>query len=186
MPPPADDTPLIPAAEETVAATLRAERLERGRWCAADRWPLRRRNRVCIWIIAAGLANFLVYTLSYAVIGGDARNGERKLELDSHGKPRHHYYVRGHFIHSLSGKAQEVSRGAWIYSYVHSISVPLTSGALIISMLVLSRPHILATMRGGLINGQTFVIAFGTIVVLVTVAVTALFTSDFVRALSGG
>ncbi len=83
------------------------------------------------------------------------------------GKHATEYYVRGHFIHTLSGRERLVSRGAWIYSYVHSISVPLTSGAMIISMLVLARPHILATMRGGLVGGQTFVVAFGTIVSLV-------------------
>lgn len=54
---------------------------------------------------------------------------------------------------------------------------------MIISMLVLARPHILATMRGGLVGGQTFVVAFGTIVSLVALAVTAMFTWNFVEAL---
>ena len=143
----------------------------------------RRRNQICIGIIALGLANYLVYTLSYAALGGDAANGYRSVVTRENGKRATEYYVRGHFIHTLSGRERLVSRGAWIYSYVHSISVPLTSGAMIISMLVLARPHILATMRGGLVGGQTFVVAFGTIVALVALAVTAMFTWNFVEAL---
>jgi hypothetical protein len=142
-----------------------------------------RRNQICIGIIALGLANYLVYTLSYAALGGDAANGYRTVVTRENGKHATEYYVRGHFIHTLSGRERLVSRGAWIYSYVHSISVPLTSGAMIISMLVLARPHILATMRGGLVGGQTFVVAFGTIVSLVALAVTAMFTWNFVEAL---
>ena len=154
-----------------------------GALCPVDRLPRRRRNQICIGIIALGLLNYLVYTLSYAALGGDAANGYRTVVTRENGKRATEYYVRGHFIHTLSGRERLVSRGAWIYSYVHSISVPLTSGAMIISMLVLARPHILATMRGGLVGGQTFVVAFGTIVSLVALAVTAMFTWNFVEAL---
>ncbi|MEW6251254.1 MAG: hypothetical protein AB1716_11445 [Planctomycetota bacterium] len=188
MLPPADENPFAPpgdAETPTLAGTLGVtDRPER--WCPVDRLPQRRRNQICIWVIAAGLANFVAYTLGYAVLGGDAPNGYRAMEADAAGRPVARYYVRGHFIHSLSGRAGEVSRGAWIYSYLHSLSVPLTSGAMLISMLVLARPHILATMRGGLVSGQTFVVAFGTVVVLITVGVTALFAAAFVRNLSTG
>ena len=172
---PSDDV-LIPALEAERAAD--ATPLD-----SAFRSARRRRNQICIGIIALGLANYLVYTLSYAALGGDAANGYRSVVVRENGKRATEYYVRGHFIHTLSGRERLVSRGAWIYSYVHSISVPLTSGAMIISMLVLARPHILATMRGGLVGGQTFVVAFGTIVALVALAVTAMFTWNFVEAL---
>jgi hypothetical protein len=171
-------------AEPTVAATLRAERVERtGGWFGLDRLPSRQRNQLCIAIIALGAINFLIYTLSYAALGGDAQNGYCKVVEDANGTHTE-YYVRGHFIHYVEGRAQAVSRAAWIYSHVHSISVPLTSGAMIISMLVLARPHILATMRGGFMTGQTFVVAFGTVVVLVSISVALMFTVGFIRALS--
>ena len=38
--------------------------------------PRRRRNKVLIAIIGAGLLNFLAYTIIYAMIGGDAKNGK--------------------------------------------------------------------------------------------------------------
>jgi hypothetical protein len=170
-------------ADEALAAALPAL-AEAPPLCPVDRLPRRRRNQLCISIIALGLLNFLVYTLGYAALGGDAHNGYRAVALAADGTPHTTYYVRGHFIHSLDGRAQVVSRAAWVYSYVHSISVPLTSGALIICMLVLARPHILATMRGGWLSGQMFVTAFGTIVVLISISVTVLFTCDFVKALN--
>jgi hypothetical protein len=150
-----------------------------------DRMPRRRRNQICIAIIAFGLLNFLVYTLSYAILGGDAHNGYCKQITRADGRLGWVYVVRGHHVRLLEGLETEVSRAAWIYSYLHSITVPLTSGALIISMLVLARPHIIATMRDGWIGGQTFVTAFGTIVVLASLSATALFIAHFVAQLSG-
>ena len=154
--------------------------------CPVDRLPRRRRNQVCIAVIAIGLLNFLAYTLSYAVLGGDAHNGYRELVQRPDGTAQVAYVVRGHHVRALEGLETQVSRGAWIYSYVHSITVPLTSGALLISMLVLARPHIIATMRDGWISGQTFVTAFGTIVILVTVSATILFIGHFLAQMSGG
>lgn len=153
--------------------------------CPVDRLPRRRRNQICIAIIAFGLVNFLVYTLSYAILGGDAHNGYRKLVAQPDGTHSPVYVIRGHHVRMIQGQETLVSRGVWVYSYLHSITVPLTSGALIISMLVLARPHIVATMRDGWVNGRTFVTAFGTIVILVSLAVTALFVSHFVTQLGG-
>lgn len=150
----------------------------------AARLPRRRRNQICIAVIALGLANYLVYTLTYAALGGDAHNGRRQAAQRPDGGTDYVYLVRGHHARDLAGRETEVSRAAWIYSYVHSITVPLTSGALIISMLVLARPHILATMRGGLISGEAFVRVFGTLVVLITGATALLFTWHFVAELS--
>jgi hypothetical protein len=116
----------------------------------------------------------------YAALGGDAHNGEARVVERSDGTTRVAYYVRGHFIRTLEGQEAEVGRRVWIYSYLHSMSVFVTSAAMIISMLVLARPHILATMRGGWISGQAFVIAFGTVVVLVTSAALFIFAWDFV------
>ncbi len=181
---PPHDRDSVPG-DEVIAAVLPAERPPAGPPCPVDRLPRRRRNQLCIWIIALGLLNYLVYTLSYAALGGDAHNGYIKHHTDPDGHPRISYIVRGHYVRNLEGLESEVSRSVWIYSYLHSITVPLTSGALIISMLVLARPHILATMRSGWIRGETFVAAFGTVVILGSLAVTILFITHFVAQLCG-
>lgn len=196
LPPRDNPTDVGPVSDRSASAddVLAAPRLItadpsaplRAGMAVSPRLPRRRRNQICIAILALGLADYLAYTLTYAALGGDAHNGHREIVQDENGRSRAVYYVRGHFIHSLSGRARAVSRWVWIYSYLHSISVPLTSGAMIISMLVLARPHILATMRGGLVSGQTFVTAFGTVVILVTLGVTALFAWDFIESLTGG
>jgi hypothetical protein len=152
---------------------------------AGARAPRRRRNQACIIIIAIGLLNFVAYTLSYAILGGDAHNGYREVVETAGGGQRAVYVVRGHHVRDLRGLEAEVSRAAWIYSYVHSITVPLTSGAMIISMLVLARPHIIATMRDARISGETFVVAFGTIVMLISISATVLFAAHFVAQLRG-
>ena len=151
--------------------------------CPVDRLPTRRRNQICIAVIAIGALNFLVYTVTYAVLGGDAHNGEARLVERSDGTAETAFFVRGHFIHSLRGKETEVSRGLWVYSYLHSMSVFVTSAAMIISMLILARPHILATMRGGWMSGRVFVTAFGTVVVLIASAAILVFAWDFVTQL---
>lgn len=186
-PSPPSSPEIDPPADGLLTATADGSRAaEPGPLCPVDRLPRRRRNQICIAIIVVGLVNFLAYTLFYAALGGDAHNGHRELVQGADGRHTAVYYVRGHFIHSLSGRERTVSGRAWIYSYLHSISVPLTSGALIISMLVLARPHIIATMRGGWISGPTFVTAFSTIIILITLGAAALFTWSFVEELSAG
>ena len=173
--------------EPTALATQRPRETEAAgaAFCPVDRLPRRRRNQICIAVIAAGLLNFLAYTMSYALLGGDAHNGYRKLVDRPDGPRQPVYIIRGHHVRHLAGLEAEVSRGLWIYSYLHSITVPITSGALIISMLILARPHIIATMRDGWISGRTLVTAFGTIVIFISLAVAALFTGHFVAQLCG-
>ncbi|HRS27248.1 MAG: hypothetical protein KBH81_15825 [Phycisphaerae bacterium] len=154
--------------------------------CPVDRLPRRRRNQICIVIIAIGLLNFLIYTMTYAILGGDAHNGYRRIVTELNGAQRTEYIIRGHHVRDLQGLQTPVSRGAWIYSYVHSITVPLTSGALIICMLVLARPHIITTMRDGWISGPAFVTAFATVVILVSIAATILMAAHFVAQMRGG
>lgn len=173
---PSTDTVLDPEIAEPKAAAMAG-------LCPVDRLPTRRRNQICIAVIAIGAANFLAYTATYAILGGDAHNGEARLVETGNGTIRPAYFVRGHFIHSLRGKETEVSRGVWIYSYVHSMSVLLTSAAMIISMLILARPHILATMRDGWISGRTFVAGFGLTVILAAAVALSVFTWSFLAQL---
>lgn len=170
-------------SNSTHAAELNPESLPGLPPCPMDRMPRRQRNRWCILIIAIGALNLIAYTLSYAALGGDAFNGRRQIMTSETGEQRVMYVIRGHHLRTPRGEERQVSRAVWIYSYSHSIALLLTSGAMIISMLVLARPHILATMRDGWIRGETFVVAFGTIVVLLIGGATFLFVWDFVSQL---
>lgn len=137
----------------------------------------RTRNIICLWLIFLGLANFVSYTVVYGYIGGDAKNGYIK---DGQ------YYVRGHFIHlsnNLEGADTQVSRGTWIYSYLHSISIMPTMATIVLSTLILARPHIIATMKEGFIGGQTLITIFATVVVLIVGAITTWFVLDFIHDL---
>jgi len=135
------------------------------------------RNKLLIWVIALGLINFAVYTLAYAYLQGDARNG-----FIEDGQ----YYLRGHFLRSRTGRATEpVGRSVWLYSFVHSITIWPTIGAVLASMLVLARPHIIATMKSDTrLSGRTIVNGCLLLVILVTLASTVLFVMDLFDALS--
>jgi hypothetical protein len=137
----------------------------------------RTRNRICIWVIFLGLLNFVAYTLVYAELGGDARNGYigRSPEGDRE------YYVGGHFIRGSEGQFSPVPAWVWIYSYIHSISIWPTEAAVLVCLLILARPHIIATMReGGLMRGSTFIAVCSTIVILLASALTVWFAIRFV------
>ncbi len=135
----------------------------------------RTRNLICIWIIFLGLANFICYTISYSYIGGDAQNGHIE-----DGR----YYVRGHFIRDIHGRDTEVSRGVWIYSAIHSITIWPTIAMVVLSTLVMARPHIIATMKEGFVSGQTLITIFSTVVILLVGAVTLWFILDLFGELS--
>src|SRR5262245_48971727 len=138
----------------------------------------RLRNRLCVWIITLGLSNFLIYAVAYAVIGGDAPNGYIKFK---EGQPI--YYVRGHFVHRMIGYEQDVPRWVWYYSYLHSILIWPSIAAVLISMLVLARPHIMATYQEGVIRGTTLVTVLMTVIVIVTTFIMILFIKDFMQAI---
>lgn len=168
---------------EVIAPNIGVEPLPGLPPCPVDRIPRRQRNKWCIFVIGLGAVNLIVYTLVYAALGGDAFNGHAQVVTNEAGQRQVVYVIRGHHLRTPRGEETQVSRVVWIYSYVHSIALLITSGAMVISMLVLARPHILATMRDGWIGGETFVAAFGTIVVLIVGGATFLFVWDFVSQL---
>ena len=144
----------------------------------------RTRNRICIGIIFGGLLNFLAYTIIYASVGGDARNGGKDVETLS-GRVQEVFYIRGHFIHGPKGQERSVPKWVWIYSYLHSISLWPTQGAVVICMLILAQPLIIATMAESYwIRGPTFIPVVITLTAVVCSAFTVWFTIDFVRDLS--
>jgi len=134
----------------------------------------RTRNWICIVVMAVGLLNFVAYAVGYGVLEGDARNGSVRDGV---------YRVKGHFLQGPQGKDREVSRGAWIYSYIHSISMWPTQAAVLLAMLTLARPHIIATMRSGWLGGATLVTIVATMIVLVTLTATTVFLIDFIKTL---
>jgi len=130
----------------------------------------RTRNRLCIWLIILGLSNFIVYAVVYAIIGGDAPNGYIRDGL---------YYVRGHFVHRTIGYEQDVPKWVWVYSYLHSISIWPSIATVLLAMLVLARPHILATYQNGVMKGTTLVTVLATLIVFVTGVIMLSFVVDF-------
>lgn len=152
----------------------------------------RTRNRICIWLILAGLINFLAYTIVYAELGGDAKNGGiEKLRdenghvvLDDDGTPEKIYYIKGHFIRGPTGQRSDVPRWVWLYSYLHSISLWPTQGVLMICMLILAQPHIIATMReSNWMRGPTFITVAITLVAVFYSAMSVWFVIGFVSEL---
>ncbi len=137
----------------------------------------KRRNRILLWIIILGLANFVSYTVMYGYLQGDAKNG---AFVDGA------YLLRGHFIHHRAGRDTDaVSRATWIYSYLHSISIWPTVGGVLIAMFILARPHIIATMKtDARLTGSTFITVCITVISLVTGVSTLYFVLSFIDALT--
>jgi hypothetical protein len=141
-----------------------------------------RRTRICIWIIFLGLLNFVAYAILYAEVGGDARNGYIGVSAKD---GQREYYVAGHFLRVPEGQFQRVAPWVWIYSYVHSITIWPTEAAVLVCLLILARPHIIATMKeNALMQGSTFVAVCSTIVVLLASALTIWFVIRFISQLT--
>ncbi len=142
----------------------------------------RTRNRICIWVIFGGLLNFLAYTIVYAELGGDAKNGGNGKFLNKVGEVEEGFHIRGHFIGGAGGgKAKGVPRWVWVYSYLHSISLWPTQGAMVICMLILARPHIIATLgESNWIRGPTFIAVVMTLVAVLCSVLTIWFTTQFI------
>lgn len=137
----------------------------------------RRRDAMLLGIIAIGLLNFVSYAVSYAVLGGDACNGAYE---DGE------YLLRGHFVRKAGGVFSDpVSRGTWIYSYIHSISIWPTIGAVLLSMFFLARPHIIAMMQSDAwLTGRAVADLWIAIILLLTLITTGYFVASFIHALT--
>lgn len=136
----------------------------------------RKRNQLCVWLIGVGLANFLTYATVYAIIGGDAQNGGIREDGTC--------FVRGHHIHRVLGYEQDVPRWVWIYSYMHSISIWPSIAMVLLAMLMLARPHIMATYQQGIVQGATVVTVMATVIVFVTSIIMVWFIVGFVSSLT--
>ncbi len=128
-----------------------------------------RRTRICLLIIVIGLVNFLAYAVVWVSLDGDAMNGYVRADAAA-GRKVLHYYLVKHGVHHV-----EVSRGVWIYSAVHSISIWITVGAVLLSMLTLAKDRIISSMRSSIVRGRTFITIVATVVTLISLAMTAKF-----------
>ena len=134
-----------------------------------------RRTKVCILIIVIGLGNFLAYTIMYMFLGGDAMNGY--VHVDPADGARHHYLV-------AKGVPFEVSGPVWVYSAVHSISIWVTVGAVLLAMLTLAKDRIISSMHSTVVRGRTFITILATIITLTTAVATVYFILIFARKLA--
>ena len=132
-----------------------------------------RRTRICVWVIMIGLVNFLAYVIGYAYLYGEAINGRVELHDDQ---------VR--YFLAPAAYSVEVSRGAFIYSAIHSISIWLTVGAVMLAMLTLAKDRLVSSMRRTIIRGRTFYTILATIITLVVVVMTIIFTLRFAGNMS--
>ena len=129
-----------------------------------------RRTKICIWIILIGLGNFLGYVILYSIFWGEAINGF--VETDGQ---QIRYYLQSR---------REVSREVFIYSGIHSMSIWLTVGAVMLAMLTLAKERIASSMRSSIIRGRTFITILAVVIAVIVVVITILFGVHFYQKLA--
>jgi len=117
-----------------------------------------------------GLGNFLLFTVFYVIIDGEAVYGTVR-------------FVDGGFKYFLQS-GQEVPRWQFIYSGIHSISVWVTVMAVMLAMLTLAKDRIVDSMRSSIIRGRTFITILAVIIILITMTITIRFTVQFMSKLN--
>jgi hypothetical protein len=129
-----------------------------------------RRTKICIWVILLGLANFFAYTLVYVFIDGEAVNGsvvvtdgERQYLLQS---------------------GTRVSRGVFLYSGIHSISIWPTVAAVMLAMLTLAKDRIVSSMHSTVVRGRTFITILATLIAFTAAIITVWFVLQFASRLT--
>ncbi len=135
-----------------------------------------RQTRICLWVIVLGLANFVGYTIGYVAIGGDAMNG--KVRRDADPDASWHYFI------SRDGEDVAISRGQWIYSAVHSISVWPTVGAVLLAMLTLAKERIVSSLRSTILHGRTVMTVLATLIAFISIVMTVWFVLHTIRHLT--
>ena len=130
-----------------------------------------RRTRICIWIIFLGLGNFLAYVILYWFFWGEAVNG--------------HVEIHGDQVRYFLQSGQEVSRGVFLYSGIHSISIAPTVGAIMLAMLTLAKERVISSMRATIVRGRTMITILATIITMIVVVWTIWFVLQFLSNLGG-
>ena len=131
------------------------------------------RTRICLLIIAIGMANFLAYTIGYTVVGGESVRG-RIYEVKGTGE--RHYKLDSHELDS----DKEVSRNKFVYIGIHSISIWVTVAAVMLAMLTIAKDRIADSMRDAAMRGRTFCTILAIVVLVSMTGLTFLFVREFV------
>jgi hypothetical protein len=126
-----------------------------------------RKTKICIWVILIGLANFVAYCGLYVYFYGEAVNGRIEAAAG-----RQRYFLQ-------SGR--EVSRAAFIYSGVHSISIWPTVAAIMLAMLTLAKDRITASMPAQRARARAMMTVMAVVIALVAALLTFEFTRTFLR-----
>jgi hypothetical protein len=129
-----------------------------------------RRTKICIWIILIGLANFLAYTVIYMFIDGEAIHGSVVRDAQGRGQ----YFLKGPSTQDIP-----VSKNVYIYSGIHSISIWITVGAVMLAMLTLAKERIVSSMRSTIVRGRELITIFATVITLTTAVITVWFVLQF-------
>ena len=125
------------------------------------------RTKICLWIIIIGLANFLLYTVGYVILNGEAIHGRIVIE-----DGQKHYFLQS---------GNEVSREVFLYSGVHSISIWPTVMAVMLAMLTLAKDRISASMHSAVVRGRVLMTVFAVIIGLMSAMLTYDFAHTFVH-----
>ena len=135
-----------------------------------------RKTRVAVLVIFLGLANFMLFTIGYVLVGGEAINGRVRSDADG----RVHYYLKS----AAADIMPERPRAVFIYSAMHSISIWPTVGMVMLAMLALAKDRIVSAMHSTIVRGRTFITILATIIVLAVILATIVFIGQFVELLS--
>ncbi len=130
---------------------------------------MHRQTRICVWIIMIGLANFIAFVIGYWSLWGEALNGR----VEAHGSEVLY------FLHT----DKPVGLAGFIYSGIHSISIWITVGAVMLAMLTLAKERITSSMRVTIVRGRTLITILATIITLTVTIVTIVTIVHFIHKL---
>ncbi len=132
------------------------------------------KTKICIWVIFVGLVNFLAFAVAWYAIGGDAIGGK--------------VYAQGeqvkYCLKSPGSSEVEVSRGVFIYSGVHCISIWITVAAVMLAMLTLAKDRIVSSMRSTIMHGRMLITVLAVVITVAIVVITFLFVREFLGHLN--
>lgn len=128
------------------------------------------RTKICIWIIVIGMANFLAYTIGYTIVGGESVRGQIE-KIETAGGEKYRYYL---------DSGTEVSHAAFVYMGIHSISIWITVGAIMLSMLTLAKDRISDSMHDAMMRGRTLCSVLAVVIGICTAGLAFQFVRQFV------
>jgi heme/copper-type cytochrome/quinol oxidase subunit 2 len=73
----------------------------------------------------------------------------------------------------------------YIYSGVHSVTIWVTVGAVMLAMLTLAKERIVSSMRTTIVRGRTLITILATIITLTVTVITLWFVLQFARRFTG-